>query len=174
MEPSFSALGLKALAPAILSGYRALRHELARRFGEEGFAQGLAGIDDILDEAVAVLARNPESLWQAVQVEAKGFVSRPPLFDEPAPRAWIRTAEAQRCLKLAARAAVRGDDDAPHAAGAVAHYQFFLNEAAETAPPDAGQVYVAALDYLLISLHRAMSLGERVILGAIAGMRGQL
>ncbi|AQR72909.1 hypothetical protein [Sphingomonas sp. LM7] len=169
MDPALSALGLKVAAPAVLAGYRALRHELARRPGD----QGLIGLDDVLDEAIAVLAREADGLWKAVQVAAKGALTRPALFDEAVPRAWIATEDAQLSLKLAARAAIRGEDDGPHAARAVAHYQLFLDEDDETAA-DAATAYAAALEFLLASLRRALTPGDRAILQAVHGLREEI
>ena len=171
MDLSLSALGLKAVAPAVLAGYRALRHELNRKIGEDG----LAGIDDLLDEAVSVLAGEADTLWRAVRVEAKQLIGRPPIFDHPIPRLWIASEEAQRCVKLAARAALRGEDDGPHAAGAIAHYQLFVPDAEDPAAvPDAGEVYAAALSYVLATLRRALTPGERMVLDVLYGVREEL
>ena len=168
MSLSLSVLGLKAVAPTVLAGYRALRHELDRKIGHDG----LAGVDGLLEEAVAVLAGQADTLWYAVRVEAKAMVSRPPIFDKPVPRAWIATVEAQRTVKLAARAALRGEDDAPYAVEAATHYQLFLNDAEEPeVVPDANDVYAAALSYLLATLRRALTSGERMLLDAVHGLR---
>ena len=61
----------------------------------------------------------------------------------------------------------------PHAARAIAHYQLFLNEGDEggAAVPDAAEAYGTALDYLLASLRRAFTPGERAILQAVHGVR---
>lgn len=171
MNPALPALGLKVAAPAVLAGYRALRHELARQ-QHDGLPIDLTSIDDVLDEAVSVLARDATTLWGTIHVAAKGMVSRPELFDHPVARSWIATESAQLSLKLAARAAINGEDDAPHAASAIAHYMLFAEE--DESAPDAGYAYGVALGFMLLSLRRVFTPGERAVLRAVHSLRDSL
>ncbi|WP_267432959.1 hypothetical protein [Sphingomonas sp. GM_Shp_1] len=171
MASSITAIGLKVAAPAVLAGYRAFQYELARR-SDDRQSVDLAGLDDVLDEALAVLAGSALTLWGTVQVAAKGLVARPALFQHSVPRAWIATEEAQTALKMAASAALRGDDDAPHAERAFKQYMLFARD--DPAAPEVGAVYGESLDFLLLSLRRAFTPGDRAILQAVHGLGAKL
>lgn len=171
MEP-LSASALKAGLPALREGFRALRRELARR-PQESLAARLSNIDPLLDEAVDVLAGQADGAVQAAVIGVKGLISRPAVLSRGAPRRWIATELAQGCLKDAARAAIRGEDDTAYAERALAHYRAFLDD--EPGPqPDAEDVYFAALDYILRSLKRDLTTGEALILARLDGLETAL
>ncbi|MEG8021337.1 hypothetical protein [Sphingomonas aerolata] len=171
MEP---LSGLKSAAPALLGGFRAIRRELARRSPEDGSIARLSDIDDVVHKAIAILARQAESLADAVLVNAKGSISRPKLFDTGAPSYWIATEIAQTQLKNAVRVAIKGGDDAPHARAAQAHYVSMLEGDDLDAAPDASLVYVTALDFILRSLKQDLTAGDRILLNAVEGIHADI
>lgn len=173
MEPT-SSVGLKLAIPALRTGFNAVGREWARRPGEEGALPGLAQLDDILDEAVAVLAREGETLLAAAGNRIKGLLSRPDVFDEPAARAWIATELAQDCLKEAALAALRGEDDSAFLDRAAAHYASFLEDDPDGSRADADEVILASLDFLLRSMRLHLTAGERMVLQRLDGLNDQL
>ena len=162
MEPN-TITGLKLAMPVLRSGFRAVRRELERRAEEEGRKARLADLDPIFDEALSVLARQADGLWETTKVEVKGLLSRPDVFSYPAPAKWIATELAQECVRHAALAAIRGEDDQAHVEVAISHYRSFFDDYPEAFHPDEVEVFLAALDYLLRSLQREMSPGERVL-----------
>lgn len=170
MEPLTTA-GLKATWPALRAGFQAVRHELARSPADDGALVSLGSLDDVLGEAVAVLAREADGLGQAAIIRLKGALSRPALFDRPAARRWIATALAQDNLLDAVRAALRGEDDTGYVEQAMAHYHAFLEDEEEPErEPDAEQVTYAALDFLLRSLQRKLTPGDRLLVTMVAGL----
>jgi hypothetical protein len=174
VEP-LTAAGLKAALPALRAGFHAVCHELARSPADNGALANLGSLDDLLDEAVAVLAREAENLGQAALVRLKGALSRPALFDQRAPRRWIATQLAQDSLKDAVRAAVRGEDIAVFVNEAIAHYCAFLDDEEEPAQqPDAEQVTFTALDFLLRSLQRKLTPGDRLLVTMVSGLSDQI
>jgi hypothetical protein len=173
VEP-LAASGLKVALPALRAGFKAVQHELARSPSGDGTLARLGDIDNLLDEAIAVLAREADSLRGAAAVRIKGLLSRPTLFDRSAPMRWIATELAQECLKQAVRAAIRGEDDTAFAAQAIAHYRAFLDDEPDTVQPDEEEVYLAALDFLLRSLKRELSSGERLLLSVIEGLSDRI
>lgn len=171
MDVDVSSIGLDAL----VRGYGLLRRELDRRVGETGREETLWGIDDVLDEALAVLAGEGETLFARAKSAASAVLSRPAIFKYPQPAAWIATRGAQDSVKAAAIALLRGESDAPHAAGAFELYHKFDGDFDDAAAsPSAEDAYVTALDYILRSLKRDLSLGDRMVLSTIAGLRDKL
>jgi len=158
----------------LFAAYKELRRELSRRRGDSALALSLPEIDGAIDEAIAVLARQAETLGDAIKVGVRGLISRPAIFNAAIPRYWVATEPAHRHLKTAALAAIRGEDDTPYADAALAHYRSFSEDAGDETAPDGNDVYVEALDYILRSLRRDLSLGEQVILTAIDGIRQEI
>ena len=173
MNPA--SLGLKVAKPVLLAGYREFRHELARRRGDAAATlTDLGDVSRVLDEALGVLARDSGSLVDATKDWLKAQVSLPDLFRETIPQRWVATERAQQALRAAAIAAIRGEDEEPHAQVAIDHYQTFLDEGGTETAPDAADVYVEALDFLLRSLKRALTLGETVLITKLDGMMAEM
>lgn len=167
MDP-VSSVGLKLLAPAARKAYGALRLEWARRQPAGGYGRDLARLEPVLDEALGVLAGQAEGLVATAKVGLKGLIARPKLFSAGAPRDWIASDGAQTALKKAVFGLLRQGDDSDAAAAAIAHYRLFDQEDGE--PPDADLVYGQAIGFLLVSLERAMTVGERVLFEALDGL----
>lgn len=172
---SIASFGLKIAKPALLAGYREYRHELARRRVEPvGTLTDLGDVRRVLDEALRVLARNSDSMIEAGKDWLRAQISLPGVFEHETARRWIASEVAQQALRGAVIAVIRGDDDAPFAAEAAAHYDLFLDDALAETAPDAGTVYIEALDFILRSLQRAMTSGESVIAAKIDGLTDTL
>jgi hypothetical protein len=171
MDPAIAKLAFKVAQPVLFAGFKTLRQEWARRRGDDDLLTGIAEIEDALEEAVEALAQDPKDLAAAAR-GLKALISRPDIFASGAPLDWIRTDLAQTTLKGAVRAAIRGEDDAPWAEAAILHYRSFLG--GDEAHPDEGLVYAEALDFVLRSLRRDLTLGDRMILGAIEGVREEV
>jgi hypothetical protein len=171
VEPSLASFGLKAVAPGLVKAFGALRREFARRdsgYGEQDF---LWGIDDILDEALAVLAREGDTVIARARSGISGMISRPSLFVHAQPAAWIATEAAQYHLKGATLALLRGESDADFAAAATSLYDSFDGDFPGSPPaPTAADAYAAALRYIERSLARDVTIGERLILHKLDAM----
>lgn len=168
-----ASLGLKAIAPAVVNGYGALRRELARRVPENQISQ-FAGLEAQLEEAVSVLARDAVSPLGQAAVTAKAWISRPAIFNHPCAQAWIATERAQELVKQAALALLRGEDDGPQAEQALRLYALFLDDEEAVHAPDAAEVYAAALRYVQSSLERHFTVGDRTILQSLNGVQAML
>lgn len=172
MEP-LSASGVKLALPALREAFKAVRRELARRPRDGHLSVRLGDIDSIMDEAIAVLARHANGIGGNLAVGVKGLISRPPEFAHEAPRRWIATELAQKCLLDAARAALRGEDDAPFFARAVDHYRSFLDEDGDV-QPDAEVVFFSALDFILRSLKRELGPGQSILFAKMEAISDQI
>ena len=166
------SFGLK-VAPTILAGYRALRQELLRTSGHP-LRDGFASLDPALDEAIGLLAGQASTTIGEAGVAALAMLTRPALFAQKVPAAWIRSGEAQQSLKQAALAYLRDDPDSFAADRATAHYALFLDEDEDGTAPTADEVYEEALRFILASLERKLTPGERVVMHAIGGINERL
>lgn len=177
MDPLTLGSAAKLAKPAVLAGYRALRHELSRRAGDDARDSSLFDLDQALDEAIAVLARESTSLLGAAKTGLKGLISRPAIFNEAAARDWIATELAQACLKAATIAAIRGEDDSSYQNAALDHYALFLGDAPASERDtlsDGEHVYLTALDFIRRSLKRELSLSDRLLLNAVHGVHAKI
>lgn len=152
--------GLRWLAPAVTAGLKAVTSEFKRREG----ARELGDIESFLDEALGVLAQDASSLSEAVVVAAKGLISRPDIFAHEVASAWIKTERAQTLVKSAVYALLGGNVAPTEAAAALEDYRAF-SDLPEAPLPYA--VINGALEYLLQSLKRHLSVGERIQLAAL-------
>jgi hypothetical protein len=151
----------------VLAGLKNLRRELARRRGSEAPLTSLSEIDDALDEAMGVLANTSENLRDLIVNGVKVALARPAMFRSGAPERWIVTEIAQHSIKAAAAAAVRGGEDLGAAATAIRHYDAIVDEDDPAGSPTGDEVFIEALDFILRSLRRDLSVRDRLILGGI-------
>lgn len=173
MEPIVSTLGLKAAAPALLASYRAFSREWSRRTTGEGTTL-IPALEKAIDEAMDVLAQQADGPLALARVGLQGMLSRPDLLRHSVPNAWIRTEPTQTALKAAVHALIRGEPDTPHAAIAVSHYRGFLDEEGAEDAPSSDDCYALALEFILRSITRDLTLGDQVILSAIDSAREQI
>jgi uncharacterized membrane protein len=171
MDPVTGKVLLGAVKSAATRALGALRRELARNRGNDAPLLNLGEINDALSEAIAVLANQADGLGGTLKTGLKALLSRPEIFESGPPRDWIVTAEGQDDLRTAAIAAIFNEDIAPHLAAAELHYARFLTGA--DGEPSFTEVVEEALDFINRSLRRDLSLGERMILGAIASFRAE-
>jgi len=171
MEPVTSKTAAAAARSGALAGLKAFRRELSRKRGDEAPLTTLGEIEEALDEAIDVLANQSEGLAGTIRTGLKALLIQPDLFSAGPPREWIVSHEAQESLKALAIAAIRGEDVAPHAARAKAHYDLFDKRGGASSAED---VIEEALDFILRSLDRDLSLGEKMIVGALANLRSEV
>lgn len=170
MEPLCNAV-LKAAWPTLKAGFKAVRSELSRSSAEDGTVANVGNLDDLLGEAMAVLAREAESPLQAAVVQLKGALARPDLFDRSTPRRWIATSLAQDSLLAAVRASLRGEDETAWVEQAMAHYRAMAEDEQDPqSEPDAELVAYVALDFLMRSLRRGLTPGDRLLAIKIDGL----
>lgn len=156
------------------AGFNAVAKEWARRTDGDVALPAVSQLDDVLNEAIAVLAREEKNLASAAINRLKGLLSRPDVFNEPAARSWMATQLTQDCLRAAALALLRGEDDSSFLSQAAEHYTSFLESDPETSRADAEQVIHAALAFMLRSLQGHLTTGERILFQKMDGLSGQL
>lgn len=140
----------------------AVKREAARR-GAGVAETDLSDLSRPMDEALDVIVQPPGGVdlgaWNAV----KGFISgRPPIFDDPDIRSWLGRAEVRSDIKAAVSGSVIGDDIQAH-----------LNAILSTFPvaqgrdrSDAAPALNYAVAFVILSIGRDLTVGDRVNLGA--------
>ncbi len=157
---------IKSLVRAVKGLHKNFRFERARGEAARLNAYQPADLRPLLDEAIAILAGESSSIAGAAAIGLKGQVSqRPAIFDSGMPLLWIKTRKAQdRVAELAldhiagkVPAIAQADKD---------FFESFAGDVPDDLPRfDIEDVVDEALRFLLASLDRNLSAGEKLQLG---------
>ncbi|MCL6729191.1 tetratricopeptide repeat protein [Sphingomonas hankyongi] len=172
IDPLTSKLAGPA-AKAASTGVKVVRRELARRRGSDELLTEIDALEASLDQAIEILANDPQSLPEALRISWKARLVRPDIFAESVSSDWIKTREAQVSVKAIVRAKIRGEDDSALISDALAHYAVLAADAGDGAP-GGEDVLGEAVDFVLRSLRRDVTPGEAVLLETQASLRSLL
>jgi hypothetical protein len=156
---------LKAAGKGLIAGaFKRLKLQLARRGAELKSPADYDGFDDLLNEALDVLAGSSGDRVGEKVVGLKAFLSkRPKGFDHEPYRRWIGDPRSRRLVKQAVYADARREDFTPIL---LELREVFADATGERS--EAADRYVAdALSFVFVSLHRYLEESDQVVLGIL-------
>ena len=148
----------------IAAAFKPLKAQLARRGAELKSLTDYDGFDDLLNEALDVLAGSSGDRVGETVVMLKAFLSeRPSAFDHERYRLWIGDARSRKLVKRAVHADAIGEDLTPIL---LQLREVFADVTLER--PEAADRYAAdALSFVFSSLYRYLTESEQVVLGIL-------
>lgn len=162
VDPTILA-GAKAAGTVLAPALKAAKSEWARRAATAG-PISLTNLDREMDEAMDVLGQNADNPGFAVLDYIKGLLSgRPPIFDHPPIKVWLKDAQAREAIRSAAYGWLVDTASVPSAGPALAHLA--SSDDADLAAGHAAFDYVIA--FIVVSLARTLTVGDKLQLGKL-------